>query len=402
MHPTYKAIVIGAGPAGVSLIEKLIDQLIYHNKENASILWIDPQFNSGRLSKYIRVPSNTKVKRFLEYCSSGHTFKELWKKIPHNELTVLSSLDPDQGCSLGHVVETIQILTQGLQKYYSDIVTSIVDTVTSLHYFSEKNSWIISTEKGDNFESQFVFLATGSHPRSISECDNTMISLCNEHLPSLTANPSAKMFIDLDYALDINKIKGMIDQSDTVLVFGISHSAMLVVMNLSMIPNPPKCVIQISKSSRSFKYAVDMGDWILYDNTGLKGQVAEWTKEYIDIPDPNKYLPYDYHLLILDDIISGSKSSILKSVTRIVLAIGYSRNSLPTIQVNGQTIRDQDITYDNKSGKLDSLISLPCMFGYGIAFPEKVIDKYGNKEDSVGMAKFAQYFSRIIPSVLQK
>ena len=38
------------------------------------------------------------------------------------------------------------------------------------------------------------------------------------------------------------------------------------------------------------------------------------------------------------------------------------------------------------------------MFGYGIAFPELVVDKLGNQENSVGMWKFMRYLKEVIPT----
>ena len=50
IFPHYNATVIGAGPAGLAVIGKLLDEGL------DSILWIDPNFNAGRLSHYPEVP----------------------------------------------------------------------------------------------------------------------------------------------------------------------------------------------------------------------------------------------------------------------------------------------------------------------------------------------------------
>lgn len=47
---TYKATVIGAGPAGLAVVANLLDCAV------KPILWIDPEFNGGRLSRYLEVP----------------------------------------------------------------------------------------------------------------------------------------------------------------------------------------------------------------------------------------------------------------------------------------------------------------------------------------------------------
>ncbi len=46
----YSVCVIGAGPAGLAAVGKLLE------KTPGRLLWIDPLFKCGRLSKYKAVP----------------------------------------------------------------------------------------------------------------------------------------------------------------------------------------------------------------------------------------------------------------------------------------------------------------------------------------------------------
>ena len=55
----YEAVVVGAGPAGITCVGNLLERQL------SPILWIDDDFNGGRINKmYREVPSNTKVKLF--------------------------------------------------------------------------------------------------------------------------------------------------------------------------------------------------------------------------------------------------------------------------------------------------------------------------------------------------
>lgn len=40
-------------------------------------------------------------------------------------------------------------------------------------------------------------------------------------------------------------------------------------------------------------YAIEMDDWILFDNTGLKGQSASWARENIDGVLPPNLIRYN-------------------------------------------------------------------------------------------------------------
>jgi hypothetical protein len=187
---------------------------------------------------------------------------------------------------------------------------------------------------------------------------------------------------------------------------------MLVLMNLAKLtPHHPSRVIQVTNQTRSnaFRYAVDKGDWILYDNTGLKGQVATWTRENVDIPAPN--LPFSYHLCPMSELEGLAKGEnheildLLKSVKKVIVAVGYKRNELPEIKIEDVVVQESQIGYDGGSdcGRLlnaGTKAHLPRLFGYGIAFPEKVVDRMGNAEDSVGMIKFARYLGKAVPRAL--
>lgn len=62
----FKWAVIGAGPAGIAAVGKLIDAGI-NPKE---IVWIDPEFKVGDFGTHWRnVSSNTKVGLFLKILS---------------------------------------------------------------------------------------------------------------------------------------------------------------------------------------------------------------------------------------------------------------------------------------------------------------------------------------------
>jgi hypothetical protein len=124
----FKAIVVGAGPAGVCAIGNLLDSKIY------PILWVDPKFNAGRLSSYQSVPSNTKTSLFIEFALATNTFRTILDKTNNHAIAALRKLRQDKGCDLKHACSMTIALTEGIKRYFSDKVDFKVDTLQSLQY----------------------------------------------------------------------------------------------------------------------------------------------------------------------------------------------------------------------------------------------------------------------------
>ncbi|MBX9705969.1 MAG: pyridine nucleotide-disulfide oxidoreductase, partial [Gammaproteobacteria bacterium] len=127
----------------------------------------------------------------------------------------------------------------------------------------------------------------------------------------------------------------------------------------------------------ALRFAVYLDDFILFDNTGLKGETAKWTRENIDGKVSDR----------LERIWSndGNVKAFLPQCTKSVQAIGFGRRN---ILIEGLPV----VTYNDKSG-----IIAPGLFGCGIAFPETTVDPFGNVEASVGLWKFMKYLNRVVP-----
>ena len=326
----YKSAVIGSGPAGVALVGKLCDI------KATPILWIDPFFRGGRLHKYTQVPSNTKVGLFVK-------FSETFESFNSNAAHELKKLDQDQCCQLKFAHQMMIDLTKGLQDMKE--VEAKEATVNSIS--RKDTNWHLETDYG-NFDAKNVFLATGSHPKTLQCPEN-----CTE--------------IHLDDALSPDLLKTLVQSGDRVAVVGSSHSAILVLRNLSEIPG-----IEVKNFYRDeLKYAEYKTDYILYDNTGLKGDTAKWAKHELEnVQNISRFHESEYE--------NG-----VKDCNKIIFAIGFERNDLPV---------EGNITYNETNGQLwQNGCLMEGMFGFGIAFPEKVVDPESNVEFSVGMWKFVRY-----------
>ena len=125
------------------------------------------------------------------------------------------------------------------------------------------------------------------------------------------------------------------------------------------------------------KYAVYLDEFILFDNTGLKGETANWARENMDGAMSDRLLRVWSNEENINDY--------LPQCTKSIQAIGFERRQ---ISVEGLPV----ITYNDKSG-----VIAPGLFGCGIAFPETTVDPLANVESSVGLWKFMNYLNRVVP-----
>lgn len=334
--PMKKWAVIGAGPAGIAVVGRLLDQGI----SGESILWIDESFHVGDLgASWQAISSNTKVDLFIKFLDAIECVPK--KTFP------IHSCNPNDTCPLALIAEPLRHLSTELRKK----VTAKMGTAQELSL--KDNQWHIQT----NFELhqvEKVVLATGAQPKQLP--------LSGHHV------------IPLEVAMDPEKLQAEITPQDTIGVFGSSHSAMCALENLINVSAPS--VINFYRSP--LKYALNMGDWILFDNTGLKGNSANWARQNIDGAHPPSLTRVPTN--------SPTYEEEVARCNKVVYAIGFKPRSLPLITPYEST------TYNHTTG-----IIAPGLFGFGIAYPEGALDPLGNFEYRVGLWKFMDYLNRILP-----
>ncbi len=335
----YGWVIIGAGPAGIAAIGKLLDAGVPHT----AISWIDPEFTIGELGKkWYRVNGNTKVKTFINFFNACKSFN--YKNAPY---FAVNQFDIEKSCRLINIVQPLKWITQQLKKQ----VNCINGRVCALSL--QNQHWHIELEDSVLISKQ-VILATGSYPKSLSH-----------PLPEISA----------EIALNDQLLENQNLKHDTVAVFGSSHSAIVVLENL--MNTDVKKIINFYR--HPLKYAIDMDDYILFDNTGLKGKAADWAKKHIDGACPDR----------IERVLCNSDSmqEKLMECTKVIYAIGFEPNSTITIHPF-----DYPLEYNDTNG-----IIAPGLFGFGIAYPNKVTDPLGNIEHAVGLWKFMQHINRCLP-----
>lgn len=337
---THQWAVIGGGPAGIAAVGKLIDKGVIAE----DIVWIDPQFRVGDFgTRWGNVPSNTKVDLFLKFLHAIDAFD--YKNCQHP--FALNQAKRTDTCHLRLMSEPLQWVTDHLKQ-----------KVCAIQGFAEKltfknRAWHIQT-KNANLHAKNVILAIGAEPKNLAYPAPTTISLHD--------------------AMDAERLKACVTTEDTVAVFGSSHSAVLILRHLVEIG--VKQIINFYL--QPLVYAVYLDDWILFDDTGLKGTVAEWSRQHID-----DELPANLKR------IYGSEDNIehyLPQCNKVIYAVGFERRTLPVIEGLGR------VDYMHQTG-----IIAPGLFGFGIAFPEAKYNRLGILEYRVGLWKFMDYLERIMP-----
>jgi len=366
----FDAVIIGAGPGGLTCAGNLLDQGL------SRIAMIDEKFTAGRINdRYREVPSNTKVTKFEKWATGTNAFKHVLSKAPKgNAYEKLLAMDQDTGCPLGDAVDVALVLSDGLRN--DPRITSVKSHVNVLE--KSKDAWVLPEV---DLETTRVVLAVGSHPRP---------NALEDKYPHLTS-------IHLDSALAPSKLKQAVPKGSRVAVVGSSHSAILAIKNLYDLSGVN--VVNFYRSE--LRYAIFKEDWILYDNTGLKGMAADWARTVLAAPD----LPSNLRRINLKQEDRSEREvydAELKDCTHIVSAIGYDINPLPTIKVDGEAVQPD---FDPLTGRFfrarGNKEVLPGLFGAGIAYPERVTDREGNVESAVGWFKFQHYLGRVSPEWTQ-
>lgn len=335
----YEWAVVGAGPAGIAAVGKLIDNGI----PPETILWLDPYFKVGDLGRYWRnISSNTTVQRFIDFLDASQAFD--YKNAPDFHL---NHLPKKNTCVLNDIVEPLQWISDHLCKQVTPI-QAIVNTLSL-----SNQQWSLQTNNCTSYAKN-VILSTGAEPRYL---DHSTIET-----------------VPFEIAMDKSRLSEYVDINDTYAVFGSSHSAVIAINYL--IDLGVKKVINFYRSPLC--YAIDMGDWILFDNTGLKGHSATWARAHIDGTLPMNLIRYNS--------TNENLSNHLPSCDKAIYAVGFKRRN--SVVIDGYT----QVDYNPTVG-----IIAPGLFGLGIAYPELKSDPFGNKEYQVGLWKFMVYLNKVLP-----
>ncbi|KAI1354346.1 hypothetical protein F5Y01DRAFT_273841 [Xylaria sp. FL0043] len=398
--PSASAVVVGAGPGGITVLGNLLEHGTELQTDQRKLVWVDPHFQGGRVnSRYREVPSNTKVGLFVQFAHDVSPFRAIVEEGPKpNALTALQELPQDQGCRLSYAADMCLMLTKGLavhphvQAHQGKVASATLDERSKL--------WTVRFDDGQHVTTSRIALCTGSAPVS-------------KALPAIEKMGQNLSPVDLDIALTPSILAKTFDPAAkaTVAVIGASHSAILVLMNFVNLASSSHPHLRIKWFTRNkLRYAEYKDGWILRDNTGLKGQAAEWARQNLDEDTfPNSPVSKVITKVWTAGREEEAYAAEFPKCTHVVQAVGYARNPLPSLEAigkDGGPPKSLQVEYDNINGRFytpDGSKSeqarryVPGLFGAGIAFPERVTDPLGNVEYAVGFWKFMKFVKRVVP-----
>ena len=338
-----KLCIIGAGASGILLL-LLLHQANINMKD---IVIVDPHFDGGALQRsWATVISNTPWIATIEAIQTylpSYTIPKWALEIPSDKPTPLAK---------------IAQLLRDLSAPLMSSCKKVKGTVKELHCDSEWSNWKIIVQSAENtihLQSDRIILAQGAVPKYFDY--------------SVPAIP-------LEIALDPRRLQSYIQPNDTVLVFGTSHSGILVMKNL--VDCSASSVIGIYRGPKPFLWARD-GDY-----TGVKLEAATIADDIVD----NKYP--SIQLIPFENIYTMIQET--RKATWAVFSMGFTLDTQLKIFVDSTEFSTKN--YDPHSGKISSV---PNAWGFGIAYPSRAPD--GVNYD-VGISSFLEYFSKQIPSII--
>ena len=340
---SFSWAVVGAGPGGITAVGLLLDA----GMSGDDIVWIHPYFQAGDFGRFWgEVNSNTRVALFQDYLHGVSSFEYAKKKSSF----ALDQMDKNGFTLLKAAAEPLRWVSDRLREK----VVAKKTRVSEL--FIKNGAWQLHCAD-QSITAKKVILALGADAKSLD-------------FPEISK-------IDMVTALTPSQLKNACHQNDVVAVFGSSHSAMIAIRHL--VELGVSKIINFYQSP--LRYAVLMNDWILYDDTGLKGETAKWVREHISknpLSNLERYLSTDEHI-----------ETYLPKCTKAIYAVGFQPRHLPVPAVSLAH-------YDFSNG-----IIAPGLFGTGIGFPLRVMDPFGREEWNVGVWKFLKNMRRTLPLWLQ-
>jgi hypothetical protein len=331
--------IIGAGAAGLLLV-----LLLQTHIASEQITIIDPHFDGGDLvRKWSNVVSNTPLKAAI---NAFKTFAPTATLPPW--VLDLDQEQPTSLATLGRFIrETVDITA----------VNRIQGTVTDANYIN--GAWqiqYISASSTRLHTADTLLLATGGEPKQMD-------------LPI----PS----IPLEVALDSNRLKSYILPGQNIVIFGTSHSGILVIKNV--LDYPVKSLVAVYKGAKPFIWARD-GE---YD--GLKLEAAVLADSYVATTAPVKL-----SLVTLSDF-----TGIIKATHKadwVIYATGFNQRF--TFPVRDKSVPINTLNYETTTGKIHRLTNA---WGFGLSHPSQAPD---GMHFDVGIFSFMEHISKQIPSIL--
>ena len=324
-------IILGGGIGGIISVS-----VIYHKYPDAKILWIDNNgFTSGDLIKYPQVPANTPFKVLVYF------IEKIYELLGFNRsISEVCNLINKTIFKLDCLSKELQIITTFIKTL--DRITLQEDHIEKLLH--KDGAWNLNG-KENNYIGKKVVLCTGSEHKKL-----------NYNIPE----------IPIKTALNPFALKELNIKSKHIIVFGNSHSGILILKNLYDI-GCNKITNVIKEPVRIPYFNNDNVE--VYQESGIRGIGLKWAKENI-VPENKTNI-----------IIHNFKDLKTVDADYVIYSIGLKPRNID-ILYNGVSIKP------NPNFNETGLIA-PDLYGLGVAYPRFYLLN-GDTEYEIGMGGFLQ------------
>jgi hypothetical protein len=340
---TYDVCVIGCGVAGTIILLKLLESI-----SPDKICVVDPAFDGGDLARnWSDIKSNTPWSLFLSST----------EKLPVAKAAIDKRRDKYNPDDITPVWELSKSLSIALIPYLKEMDTNTC-FAREAQYESTSGLWKITLDGCSltRYAKKIVY-APGGIPKQVN---------------------LSKPQIPLEVALDNARLQRAIEPGQHILLFGLSHSGVLVVRNLL---NLGVYVSVIYRTHTPFVFASD-GAY-----QGIKAEAANVARELLATPNE--------HLTLIQ---SSDAPAVIRAFNRcdaIISAIGFVKNTNTCVfKVDGEII--DSAKYNSQTGKIDAASQL---WGIGLAYPSTTTYD-GKVYEDAGVASFINHAIEIVPGIL--
>ncbi len=346
----------------------------------------------GRLCKFGEVPSNTKTNRLVAYFQSSRTFLELLADPTLGACSAwqyMLSYPPTECCAFGYTAQVLEHITRGLLRRVPHRRTVVTEcrqvTLDSLNEVSNSDQgWHLSLADSTTVRTARVMFATGCTPAT----QNYHVSADqSQHSTDQSRDPTV---IPLESTFNATELTRVIQQHTRVAVIGSSHSALLALMNVVRLIDQGLYqgeVWLVHRSPLKFMTPLPNGDALhFYD--GLKGPVGDWSRDQLLAGKCPRT-----RVVTLPDDTCQTWHRTLQQVTGVIYAVGYGRTPLPPLWCHVSDewtlVDDTQLRHDFDTYQLlHPRVTLPGLFGLGVAFPARHVDSTGHVQAAIGLPNF--------------
>jgi len=262
-----RALVVGAGPRGIAAAGVFA-------RSGYAVSWIDPSFDGGALSQYSTVPANTKVDLLQEQLqffmpAVGFGARRAIQRMRDDARQLLINPDPAKvgWVGLDLLCEYMRACTAELRAHGT--VRSHGGVCTALRHDAEAGRWHAETTADEPVDDADVaVVAVGGAETPVPA------ALQPDAWAGAATRPPPRR-IPLGDALQLEKLRGLVGEGDTVGVVGGGHSGFVICHYLLERLKVRKVRLFVRKPIALAEWSAELGAYDAWAFRGLKGLAAD-------------------------------------------------------------------------------------------------------------------------------